>query len=75
MDNQKCNDKAPNLNQSKDLLKKLLVVELERLETAVKIENERKIVFPETSIIIRDIQKLNDAINGKKTESFDLGDL
>lgn len=65
MDNPICNNKAPDLNQSKDLLIKLLEIELERLDTAVRIEKERKIVFPETSIIIHDIQKLNEAVNGK----------
>lgn len=65
MDKSKCNNKAPDLNQSKDLLIKLLEIELDRLDTAVRIEKERKIVFPETSIIIHDIQKLNSVINGK----------
>jgi len=63
MDNPKCNDKAPDLNQSKELLQKLLDIELDRLDTAVRIEKERKIVFPETSIIIHDIEKLNEAVN------------
>ena len=64
MDRPRCADRSPDLNQPKDILKHLLEIELERLKTAVKIERERKIVFPETSIIIRDIQKLNEAING-----------
>ena len=64
MDRPRCADKAPNLKQPKEILEHLLAIELERLETAVRIERERKIVFPETSIIIRDIQKLNEAING-----------
>jgi hypothetical protein len=59
----RCADKAPDINQSKELLKKLLAIELDRLDTAVKIEKERKIVFPETTIIIHDIEKLNEAIN------------
>ena len=64
MDRPRCADKAPNLKQPKEILEHLLAIELERLETAVRIERERKIVFPETSIIIRDIQKLNAAVNG-----------
>ena len=64
MDRPRCADRSPDLNQPKDILKHLLEIELERLKTAVKIERERKIVFPETSIIIRDIQKLNAAVNG-----------
>ena len=64
MDRPECNDKAPDLTQSKEILKRLLEIELQRLETAVRIEKERNIVFPETTIIIRDIQKLNEAVNG-----------
>jgi len=36
---------------------------MDRLEVARRIEKERKIVFPETTIIIRDIQKLMHALN------------
>jgi len=54
-----------NLKQSRELLEKLLKIELERLDVAVEIEKKRNIVFPETTIIIRDILKLNEAINGK----------
>ncbi|MDD5083294.1 MAG: hypothetical protein PHU08_07985, partial [Dehalococcoidales bacterium] len=64
----KCADEAPDLSQSKEILGRLLKIELERLDTAVQIEKDRKIVFPETSIIIRDIQKLNEAVNGTKGE-------
>ncbi len=58
----RANAKPPELNQPVNILKKLLDIELERLETAVRIEKERNIVFPETTVIIRDIQKLNAAI-------------
>lgn len=58
--------KPPNLNQPKDVLQKLLNIELERLDTAVKIERERKIVFPETSVIIHDILRLQNELQGKK---------
>jgi hypothetical protein len=63
--NPTCNEVPPDISQTKDILKKLLAIELERLDTAVQIEKERKIVFPETTIIIHDIQKLNEAINGR----------
>jgi len=46
------------------MLQHLLTVELDRLEVARRIEKERDIVFPETTVIIRDIQKLNAAIEG-----------
>lgn len=55
-----------DLNQSVDLLKELLEIEKNRLAVAVRIEKERNIVFPETTIIIRDIMKLDAAINSKK---------
>jgi len=32
------------------------------METAVRIEEKRDIVFPETTVIIRDIMRLQDAI-------------
>lgn len=44
------------------MLEYLLRVEVDRLEVARRIEKERDIVFPETTIIIRDIQKLMAAI-------------
>tara|TARA_Y100000310_G_C20302505_1_gene632472 strand:+ start:262 stop:561 length:300 start_codon:yes stop_codon:yes gene_type:complete len=57
-----CNPASPELEASKRVLSKLLSIELERLEIAVGIEKARKIVFPETSIIIRDIMKLEGAL-------------
>lgn len=52
----------PDLTQPKEMLEYLLRVEIDRLEVARRIEKERDIVFPETTIIIRDIQKLMAAI-------------
>jgi hypothetical protein len=65
MDRPECNQTPPDLTQSKEILKYLLEIEIVRLKTAVRIEKERNIVFPETTIIIRDIQKLANAINGE----------
>ena len=62
--------KSPELNGSKEVLKKLLAIELKRLETAVRIEGERNIIFPETTIIIRDIYKLHSALTGKEEGSI-----
>lgn len=64
-----------NTKQSKEILQKLLDIELERLGVACRIEKERNIVFPETTIIIRDIQKLSAAINGKQTNPLNDFDL
>ncbi len=69
MDSPECADRAPDLSGGIELLKRLLAVEIDRLETAVRIEKERKIVFPETSVIIRDIQKLQATIYGRSHEA------
>lgn len=55
----------PDLDAPQEVLRYLLTVELDRLETARRIERERRIVFPETTVIIRDIQKLMAALNLK----------
>jgi hypothetical protein len=70
-DRPRSNPKPPQLNQTKEILQKLLDIEIARLDVAVRIERERNIVFPETTIIIRDIQKLTDEISkgGIKKES------
>ena len=60
----------PRLDQPRVVLEKLLAIELERLDVAVAIEKERKIVFPETSVIIRDIMKLNAALTPEPAGSL-----
>lgn len=55
----------PKLDQSRERLAYLLGVEMERLSVAVRIEKERKIVFPETSVIIHDIMRIQMAMDGK----------
>ena len=57
----------PELDGDLDTLRWLLDAEKHRLEVALRIEEERKIVFPETSVIIHDIQRLMRAI--EKVES------
>ena len=64
---------APDIKQPKAVLEHLLQIELERLRVAVEIEKKRNIVFPETSVIIRDIQKIQAALTGKSDPlNFDL---
>lgn len=48
------------------ILMELLAVERERLTVARRIEEERKIVFPETSVIVRDIERLLGKIRVKE---------
>jgi hypothetical protein len=52
-------------------LRYLLQIEVDRLEVARRIESERSIVFPETTVIVRDIQKLLRAVNGEEPEALD----
>jgi hypothetical protein len=49
-----------------EVLRHLLAIERERLDVARRIEVERSIVFPETSVIVRDIMRLVDAIAAKE---------
>lgn len=67
LDRPSCSPKIPDTNQPVDIIARLLEIELARLDTAVKIEKERKIVFPETSIIIHDILKLQNALKEGKS--------
>jgi hypothetical protein len=65
-DRPRANAKPVDTNQPLKLLQRLLDIELARLDVAVRIEKERNIVFPETTIIIRDIVKLQKAITTKE---------
>ena len=64
----------PDIDQPEAVLRYLLEAEMDRLEVARRIEKERNIVFPETTIIIRDIQKLMAALN-KGASTDELSDL
>lgn len=52
----------PKLTEPLPILKELIETERERLKVALRIENERSIVFPETTVIIKDIERLLDKI-------------
>ena len=47
-------------------LRWLLRLEKRRLKEAVRIERERRVVFPETSVILRDVCRLVDAIAARE---------
>jgi hypothetical protein len=49
---------TPKLSEPLEILKMLLDVEQDRLTVALRIEKERDIVFPETTVIIRDVERL-----------------
>ncbi len=48
--------------QTEAILLELLELERERLRQAVKMEKDRNIVFPETTVIIKDIERLLGAL-------------
>jgi hypothetical protein len=48
----------PQLDAPLDVLRELLAVERARLTIALAIEAKRSIVFPETTVIVRDIERL-----------------
>jgi hypothetical protein len=56
---------APDLSAGTEILRELLAIERERLVVAREIERERRIVFPETSVIVRDIERLLKEIEGR----------
>ena len=51
-----------------DVLTELLDIERARLSEAVRIENERRIVFPETTVIAKDVRRLLDELCGRQAE-------
>lgn len=65
----------PRLKAPVEILKDLLVIELDRIETAVAIEKKRDIVFPETSVIIRDIERLTLEIEKREMRKKNDSDL
>ena len=59
----------PDLTQPTEVMRYLLGVECRRLEVALGIEAKREIVFPETTVIIRDIERLTAEIERRDAES------
>ena len=56
----------PELDGDLETLRELLDIEKARLRTARLIEEKREIVFPETSVIVRDILKIMAAIETRE---------
>lgn len=52
----------PDLSQRHEVLAEVLCIEQARLREARRIEEERRIVFPETSVIVRDILCILDTL-------------
>lgn len=59
----------PRLDEPIEILRELLAVERARLTVALRIEEERKIVFPETTVIIKDIERLMMEVEARESGS------
>ena len=59
----------PDLTQPTEVLRFLLGVECRRLEVALGIEAKRELVFPETTVIIRDIERLTAEVERRDAEA------
>jgi len=59
----------PELSAPLEVLRELLAIERDRLETTRRIEAKREMVFPETTVIIRDIERLLVEIESREAEA------
>lgn len=48
-----------------EILRELLAVERARLRNALALEEKRNIVFPETTVIVKDIERIVAALSGR----------
>ncbi len=55
---------APPRDALRDVYEELLAIERERLRVAMRIERERGFVFPETTVIVRDVRFLAEKVYG-----------
>lgn len=60
---------APPRDALREVYETLLQIERARLEVAVRIERERGFIFPETSVIVRDVRQLAEKLYGPATSS------
>jgi hypothetical protein len=63
----------PDLTAPTEVLRYLLGIECERLRVALSIEAKREIVFPETTVIIRDIERLTAEVERRDLEAAGAG--
>ena len=63
----------PDLTQPTEVLRFLLGVECRRLEVALSIEAKRELVFPETTVIIRDIERLTAEVERRDVGAAGVG--
>lgn len=55
---------AMKLNKSRDILQGLLDENLKRFALALELEKDRGLIFPETSVILRDVVRLVGILEG-----------
>lgn len=55
--------RAPDLEQHRAILAELLVIECARLAEARALEQKRGFIFPETTVIARDVARLSAAVH------------
>jgi hypothetical protein len=58
----------PDLTQPTEVLRYLRGIECDRLAVALSIERKRELVFPETTVIIRDIERLTAELERRDAE-------
>jgi hypothetical protein len=56
--------RAPPRDALREVYEELLAIERQRLQVAVRIERERGFVFPETTVIVRDVRFLAEKVYG-----------
>ena len=59
----------PDLTSPTEVLRYLLGIECARLEVALSIERKRELVFPETTVIIRDIERLTAELERRDADA------
>lgn len=60
---------APPRDALREVYVQLLAIEQERLAVAVRIEKECGFIFPETSVIVRDVRTLAEKLYGPAASS------
>lgn len=56
-----------------EILRELLAVERARLSNALAMEKSRHIVFPETTVIVKDVERLIAALGGTEERDSPTG--
>ena len=59
----------PDLSRPTEVLRYLLQIEAERLQVALSVERKRELVFPETTVIVRDIERLTAELERRDAEA------